>query len=64
MELKEARKAARYSQQQVADELGMSRPTYARIEENPEMATIDDAKKLSNLFGVDVSEIFFETNYS
>lgn len=58
MELVEARKNARYSQQQVAERLGISRPTYAKMEANPETVTIEDAKKLSQMFGVDVSEIF------
>lgn len=59
MQLKEARKAARYSQEEVAGKLGISRPTYAKMEKEPGLITIDDAKKLSELFGVAVSEIFF-----
>ena len=62
MKLKEARKRARYSQDQVAGILGISRPTYAKMENDPGIVTIDDAKTLSSLFGVDVGEIFFGSN--
>ena len=62
MELREARRHARYSQEAVAGELGISRPTYQKMEANPGMVTIDDVKKLSELFDVPVSEIFFEDN--
>lgn len=64
MQLKEARKAARYSQEEVAGKLGISRPTYAKMEKEPGLITIDDAKKLSELFGVAVSEIFFGSDDS
>ena len=64
MQLKEARKSARYSQEEVAGKLGISRPTYAKMEKEPGLITIDDAKKLSELFGVAVSEIFFGSNDS
>lgn len=62
MQLKDARKAARYSQEQAAELLGMSRPTYAKIEANPELATIEDAKAMADLFEVDISQIFFESD--
>ncbi len=64
MNLIQARKNARYSQQQVADHLGISRPTYAKMESDPDIVSVDDAKKLSKLFGVSVNEIFFKSNYS
>ena len=58
MELFEARKAARYSQDEVAGKLGISRPTYAKMEKDPGSVTIDDAVKLAKLFGVTVGDIF------
>lgn len=64
MELVEARKKARYSQDAVAGILGISRPTYAKMESNPEGVTIEDAKKLAELFGVSVADIFFGGNDS
>ena len=59
MKLKEARQAANYTQQEVADYLGISRPTYISMEKKPERVTIQDANKLSALFGVSVDDIFF-----
>lgn len=64
MELYEARKAARYSQDEVAGKLGISRPTYSKMEKDPGSVTIDDAKKLAYLFGVTVSDIFFDSDDS
>lgn len=53
------RKLAGYTQEQVADKLGMKRNTYARIEHhgNPSHDMID---KLSKLFGVPVQRFFSE----
>ena len=59
MNLVDARKNARYSQEAVAGILGISRPTYAKMEQFPESVTIEDAKKLAELFGIDVTDIFF-----
>lgn len=59
MELIEARKNARYSQEAVAGYLGISRPTYAKMENNPDVVTVEDARKLAKLFGVSVADIFF-----
>ena len=64
MELSEARKKERYSQQQVADLLGVSRPTYARMEQNPGDVSVEDAKRLAEIFRVDVRDIFFSNNDS
>lgn len=64
MELIEARKKERYTQQQVADYLGISRITYAKMEKNPGDITLDDARKLATLFKVDVRDIFFPTSDS
>ncbi|ERL08038.1 helix-turn-helix transcriptional regulator [Olsenella profusa] len=63
MELKDARKAARYSQESVAGFLGISRPTYQKMEKDPGIVTVDDARKLAKLFNVKVSDIFFYENY-
>lgn len=62
MKLEEARKDARYSQEVVAGILGISRPTYAKMEKNPDMVTVEDARKLSELFGVSVQDLFFGTD--
>lgn len=62
MELVDARKQARYTQQDAADELGISRITYAKMEKDPDTISIADAKRLADFFGVTVEEIFFETD--
>lgn len=64
MELVDARKKERYTQQQVADLLGVSRPTYARMEQNPGDVSVEDAKRLADIFRVDVRDIFFPDNNS
>lgn len=64
MKLIEARKQARYSQEAVASYLGISRPTYAKMENNPGIVTVEDAKKLADLFEVTVADIFFGDNDS
>lgn len=64
MTIKEARKKARYTQEQAAELLGMSRPTYNKIENNPDVASIEDAKAIAALFEVKVEDIFFGDNYN
>lgn len=59
MELKEARIAANYTQQEAADQLGISRPTYIAMEKNPGRVKVDVAFQLAELFGVSVDDIFF-----
>lgn len=63
MKLNEARLAARYSQEVVAGYLGISRPTYAKMEKDPGTVTVEDAQKLAKLFGVSVSDLFFSKDY-
>ena len=64
MTVREGRKQARYTQDQAAAHRGVSRPTYAKIEANPDLATVEDAKAIAALFGVKVEDIFFDGNYS
>ncbi|WP_414144379.1 helix-turn-helix transcriptional regulator, partial [Berryella intestinalis] len=47
--LKEARESAGFTQQQMADELGISRPTYSQIEANPGKATVLQARRICTL---------------
>ena len=60
--LKEARKAARYRQEDAANHLGISRQTYIRMENDPGSISVDDAKSLADLFEVSVDDIFFGTD--
>lgn len=41
-----------FSQEQLADELGVSRPTYMQIEKGERELTISEAKKLASIFGL------------
>lgn len=57
--LREAREKAGYSQQEMADELGISRPTYAGIELNPDKATVLQARHICRLLSRNYERIFF-----
>lgn len=46
------REQNRFSQEQLADELGISRPTYMQIEKGERELTISEAKKLAGIFGL------------
>ena len=62
--LREARENAGYSQQEMADELGVSRPTYAGIEMNPDKATVLQARRICQLLSRSYERIFFGKNAS
>ena len=63
MLIKEARKKARYSMEAAAGELGISRPTYAKLEKNPEIIEMGMARKIADLYGVSIDELnFFESD--
>ena len=65
MDIVDARKKARYSQEAAAGELGISRPTYAKLEKNPEIIEIGMAKKIADLFGVTIDQLnFFDSDYN
>ncbi|MHB1324005.1 MAG: helix-turn-helix transcriptional regulator [Coriobacteriia bacterium] len=54
-----ARADKRLTQQQVAEHLGVSLPTYGQIENNPERITWAQAKQLAELFGRPIEEFSF-----
>uniref|UniRef100_A0A7C9JEU2 XRE family transcriptional regulator n=1 Tax=Muribaculaceae bacterium Z82 TaxID=2304548 RepID=A0A7C9JEU2_9BACT len=62
MVIEVARKVAGMTQEEVASHLGISVPTYRKMEKDPACITIEDARTLAALFGIDVSQIFFATN--
>lgn len=62
--LEEARKDAGYTQQDMADELGISRATYASIEANPDRATVLQARRICQLLSRSYEHIFFAKNDS
>ena len=45
-----------FSQSFIADKLGLSRPSYASIENGSRGLTLDEAEKLKDLFGISIEE--------
>lgn len=62
--LRQARKMKEISQRTVADKLKVCEDTYRKIEKNPDLATIGQAKILSDLLGIAYDVIFFDNNSS
>src|SRR3990167_3755153 len=54
--LKLLRKQKRFSQEQLADELNISRPTYMQIEKGERELTISEAKKLASIFDMSLED--------
>ena len=59
MTLKKARIIAGLTQQEVADKLGISTPTYRNLERNPERLTLKQAMQLSEILGQPLDVLFF-----
>lgn len=57
--IKELRTEKGLSQEQVAKAIGVSRPTYTAIEAGSQNLDLDEAQKLVNLLGIDISELIF-----
>lgn len=57
--VKQARQYAGFTQREMAEKLGVSRDTYRKIEASPEDATIATAKKISEVVGIPIDQIFF-----
>jgi len=60
--VEQARKHADFTQQQMADKMGISRHTYIRIEKEPESATIGQGKAIARITGIPFNQIFFGEN--
>ena len=56
---KRARQYAGFTQREMAEKLGVSRDTYRKIEMSPEDATVAIAKKISEVVGIPIDQIFF-----
>lgn len=61
--LKLLREQNRFSQEQLADALGISRPTYMQIEKGERELTISEARKIASIFSLSL-ESFLENNIS
>lgn len=57
--VKQARLMKDLNQKQLANALGIHVQTYQKIEKNPKIATVEQAKKIAELTGFSVDQIFF-----
>lgn len=57
--VKQARQYAGFTQREMAEMLGISRDTYRKIEQSPEDATVATAKRISEVVGISIDQIFF-----
>lgn len=60
--VKQVRLMADKTQHEMAEELGIGVDTYRRIERNPNSATVEQAKQISNIVGISYDIIFFGTD--
>jgi len=61
--IKELREQNKFSQEYLAEKLGISRPTYIQIENGKRDITVPEAKKLASIFSLSL-ESFLENNVS
>lgn len=59
LSLRQARRLKDKTQKDMAKMLKVHVMTYRKIEENPDLATIEQAKKMAEYLGVNYNEIFF-----
>lgn len=57
--VKQARKYAGLTQSQISQLMGIDRGTYIKLEKNPELMTISQAQRLSDITGIPYDNIFF-----
>ena len=57
--VKQARLLHDLKQAEVAKKLGVHVQTYRKIEQNPDLATIEQAKKFSEIVKIPYDQIFF-----
>lgn len=62
--LREAREEAGFTQQEMANELGISRPTYIGLENDPTRATVLQARRICEILSRSYEHIFFARNDS
>lgn len=60
--VKQARQHIGYTQDQMAEKFGVCRDTYRKIENNPELCTVAQAKQLALVTGISLDQIFFGGN--
>lgn len=55
--IKSLREERALSQQEVADKLGMSRPSYISVEKGTKELSLSEAQKLANIFGISLKDL-------
>ena len=58
--VKQARVLKGKTQAEMADCLGVCKDTYRAIEQNPDRATVNQAKAICEFLGFDIEDIFFD----
>ena len=59
--LKELRKSKKMTQEEIANELGISRPMYTNIENGRRNPSLKVMKKIVDFLGEDAKNIFFDS---
>ena len=59
LNLRQARRLKDKTQNEMAELLNMHVQSYRKLEENPDLTTIGQAKKISDFLGISYDEIFF-----
>lgn len=57
--IQEARNELGITQSEMSDQLGITRQTYAKMEQNPENLTIKEARMICSVLGKRFEDIFF-----
>lgn len=57
--IRQARLSKEITQDFMAQQLGICRDTYRKLENNPEKTTIEQGMKIASLLGVDYDELIF-----
>ncbi|MED3697405.1 helix-turn-helix transcriptional regulator [Heyndrickxia sporothermodurans] len=60
--LKQARLIKGLTQREMALKLGVHVQTYRKMEREPDEVTVKEAKKISEILGIDYDHIFFNVN--
>lgn len=60
--LKQARLMNEITQDAIAKKLEVSTDTYRKLERNPELVTVGQAKEISEILGVAYDKIFFSNS--
>lgn len=58
--MRQARRLKDKTQEEMADLLDIHVQSYRKLEENPDLTTVGQAKKIADFLGVSYDEIFFD----